>query len=141
MTEIQAAFGLLQLEHMDEALSKRRAVDSRYRGHLAGVAGITLAPQDDGTVRNYAYFPIFVRPEYPLDRDALNDRLRQNGIVARRYFYPLIAEFPMYRGLPSASLDRLPVATAMSRSVLCLPIYPDLDLASVDRIAELITNP
>ena len=141
MTEIQAAFGLLQLAHVDEALSKRRAVDSRYREHLSDVAGITLAPQDDATVRNYAYFPIFVGPDYPIDRDALNERLLQNGIVARRYFYPLVAEFPMYRGLPSASLDRLPVATAMSRSVLCLPMYPDLDLASVDRIAELITNP
>jgi dTDP-4-amino-4,6-dideoxygalactose transaminase len=141
LTEIQAAFGLLQLAHIDEAVSRRRAIDCRYRERLSAVAGITLAPRDPGTIGNHSYFPIFVGPEYPLDRDTLHERLRQQGIVARRYFYPLVAEFPMYRGLPSASLDRLPVATAMSRSVLCLPIYPDLDMASVDRIAGLVAEP
>jgi dTDP-4-amino-4,6-dideoxygalactose transaminase len=82
-----------------------------------------------------------VGPEYPLSRDELHGRLREHGIVARRYFYPLIAEFPMYRGLPSAAIDNLPVAAGLSRSVLCLPIYPDLDLATVDRISELIATP
>jgi dTDP-4-amino-4,6-dideoxygalactose transaminase len=141
MTEIQAAFGLLQLAHIDEALSMRRAIDRLYRERLSGVAGITMAPLDEATVGNQAYFPIFVGPDYPLDRDTLHERLREQGIIARRYFYPLVAEFPMYRGLPSASPDRLPVATAMSRAVLCLPIYPDLDVASVDRIAGLIADP
>jgi dTDP-4-amino-4,6-dideoxygalactose transaminase len=140
MTEIQAAFGLLQLKHIDEALAGRRAVDARYRELLAGVPGIILMPQDEATVANHAYFPIFVRAEYPVSRDVLNERLREHGIVGRRYFYPLIAEFPMYRGLPSASLDRLPVAEELSRSVLCLPIYPELDLATVDRISGLIVG-
>ena len=108
---------------------------------MSGVPGITLMPQDEATVGNYAYFPIFVGAGYPIRRDTLNEHLREHGIVTRRYFYPLIAEFPMYRGLPSASLDRLPVATALSRSVLCLPIYPDLDLATVDRISGLVAAP
>jgi len=141
MTEIQAAFGLLQLRHIDEALDGRRAIDARYRERLDGVTGIECLQRADSTVANFAYFPIFVGADYPLSRDELHARLRQHGVVARRYFYPLISEFPMYRGLPSAAIERLPVATGLSRSVLCLPIYPDLDLATVDRISELIAAP
>jgi dTDP-4-amino-4,6-dideoxygalactose transaminase len=141
MTEIQAAFGLLQLRHVDDALERRRQIDAAYRARLDGVAGIRSLLPAASTVANHAYFPIFVGPDYALTRDELHARLRDQGIVARRYFYPLIAEFPMYRGLPSAALDRLPVATELSRSVLCLPIYPDLDLATVDRISEIIAAP
>ena len=141
MTEIQAAFGLVQLRHLDEAIAARCAIDARYRERLGNVPGIAMLPQAAGTKPNYAYFPIFVGRDYQLSREELHARLRQQGIIARRYFYPLIAEFPMYRGLPSAAIDKLPVATDLSRTVLCLPIYPDLDLADVDRISELIVTP
>ncbi len=133
MNEIQAAFGLLQLKHVDEAIAARQAIDARYRELLDGVAGITCLEQRPETVGNYAYFPIFVDADYPLSRDDLNRRLREHGIYGRRYFYPLIAEFPMYRGLPSAQLDKLPVALEASRQVLCLPIYPALDMSVVER--------
>jgi dTDP-4-amino-4,6-dideoxygalactose transaminase len=140
MNEIQAAFGLLQLEHVDEAIGRRRAIDTLYRQRLDGVAGISplVAPAD--TVANFGYFPIMVGPEYPLGRDALYSRLRDSGILARRYFYPLITEFPMYRGLPSAAPANLPNAWEASRRVLCLPIYPDLDLDTVERISDLVAN-
>lgn len=141
MTEIQAAFGLVQLQHVDDAIARRGEIETRYREGLGCVRGITLQPVDEQTEGNHAYFPIFVGNNYPMSRDALYDWLREQGVVVRRYFYPLIAEFPMYRGLPSAGAANLPIATALSRSVLCLPIYPDLDLASVDRIVELIANP
>jgi dTDP-4-amino-4,6-dideoxygalactose transaminase len=141
MTEFQAAFGLLQLKHVDDALERRRLIDAAYRVRLDAVPGIRSLHPSASTVANHAYFPIFVGPDYHLSRDELHARLRERGIIARRYFYPLIAEFPMYRGLPSAALDRLPVAVELSRSVLCLPIYPDLDLAVVDRISEIIAAP
>jgi dTDP-4-amino-4,6-dideoxygalactose transaminase len=141
MTEIQAAFGLLQLRHLDEALERRAAIEATYREILGGVPGLSFLPQSDEVGSNHAYFPVFVGEGYPLSRDALHARLREHGVIGRRYFYPLIAEFPMYRGLPSADLANLPVATAISRSVLCLPIYPDLDLASVARIAKLVAAP
>jgi len=138
MNEVQAAFGLLQLKYVDEAIARRRTIDHLYRELLAGVPGIACLPERADTVPNYAYFPIFVNGKYPLSRDALHTRLREHGIWSRRYFFPLISEFPMYRGLPSAGLDRLAVAAAASRSVLCLPIYPDLDIAAVERIGKLI---
>ena len=140
MNELQAAFGLLQLQHVQGAIEKRQAIDARYRGCLAGVAGIVPLAEPAETVANYGYFPVMVGPDYQLSRDALYTRLRESGILARRYFYPLITEFPMYRGLPSSARENLPNAWEASRQVLCLPIYPDLELASVERITDLIVS-
>lgn len=139
MSEIMAAFGLLQLKGIDEALQRRQAIDARYRAALAGVAGIDCLPAMEGRA-NYAYFPILVRPEYPLDRDALYQKLRDNGIHGRRYFYPLISDFPMYRGMPSAAPANLPVARAAAEQVICLPIYPALHDDEVDCIIGMIAG-
>jgi dTDP-4-amino-4,6-dideoxygalactose transaminase len=82
--------------------------------------------------------PVLVGPEFALSRDALYQRLRDQGIVARRYFHPLISEFPMYRGLPSADAARLPVAQRASAQVLCLPIFPALTDDDVGRVSDVI---
>lgn len=140
MNELQAAFGLLELKHIGQAVSRRGEIDSLYRECLDGVRGVRCLGWQPGTRRNFAYFPVFIQRDYPLERDALNKLLRDNGIMSRRYFYPLIAEFPMYRGLPSARLQNLPVAARLSAQVLCLPIYPDLEDASVMRICKLIAS-
>ena len=141
MSEFNAALGLLQLKHIDEALARRKVIDLAYRERLHDVKGIHCLGDAREMQANYAYFPILVQPDYPLSRDELNQRLRDKGIFPRRYFYPLISEFPMYRGLPSAHRDNLPVASAAALQVLCLPIYPDLPLAAVDEIADLIASP
>lgn len=138
MSEINAAFGLLQLQHVDEAIAARGRIDAAYRERLQRVPGIRCLAGSGERRANHAYFPILVGAEHPLGRDRLNEALRANGIVPRRYFYPLISEFPMYRGLPSAQRDNLPVAWTRAREVLCLPIYPDLPIRSVDRICDLI---
>jgi dTDP-4-amino-4,6-dideoxygalactose transaminase len=140
MSEINAAFGLLQLKGIDEALKKRKAIDLRYRSALGCAKGILCLPAAEETIANYAYFPILVNPSYGLSRDGLFQKLQNNAIIARRYFYPLISEFPMYRGLPSAAPANLPVSTRVAQEVICLPIYPDLPLEQVDFIAELITG-
>ena len=140
MSEINAAFGLLQLRHVDDALAQRKAIDALYRERLATVRGIRCLADAGETVANYAYFPILVDSDYPLTRDALFARLREHNIIARRYFYPLISDFPMYRGLPSAGRENLPVATDAALRVLCLPIYPGLEGAQVERIVELIAT-
>jgi dTDP-4-amino-4,6-dideoxygalactose transaminase len=138
MSEFNAALGLLQLNGIDAALAERRAIDERYRAGLADVAGIRCL-QSAGEIRsNYAYFPILVQPDYPLGRDALFQKLRDKGIYVRRYFYPLISDFPMYRGLPSAAHANLPIARRMAAQVLCLPIYPGLPHDQVDRVLELL---
>lgn len=138
MSEINAAFGLLQLKSIDEALQKRKAIDASYRESLAGIKGIHCLSALGEKVANYAYFPILVQPDYPLNRDALYQKLQDNGIYARRYFYPLISDFPMYRGMPSAAHANLPVARKVAEQVICLPIYPDLSGEQVDSIVELI---
>ena len=138
MSEINAAFGMLQLNGIDSALSRRRMLDAAYREELDGVTGIRCLKDSGETVANYSYFPILVGPEYPLKRDELFDKFTENGIHTRRYFYPLITEFPMYRSLASAAHSNLPVAIKAANEVLCLPIYPDLPLDTLKTIVGII---
>lgn len=138
MSEINAAFGMLQLQHIDHALARRKEIDATYRELLKHVKGIRCLQDAGETVANYSYFPILVDAAYPISRDALYQKLKDQGIFARRYFYPLITDFPMYRGLPSAHRDNLPVATDAASKVMCLPIYPALKQDEQERIIELI---
>jgi dTDP-4-amino-4,6-dideoxygalactose transaminase len=138
MSEFNAALGLLQLKYIDQAIARRKEIDAAYREQLKGVKGIHCLKSAGEKVANYAYFPVLVRADYPISRDDLYQKLKDNGIHPRRYFYPLISDFPMYRGLPSAHSENLPVATAAARQVLCLPIYPDLDMSVVDEISRFI---
>lgn len=140
MNEVQAAFGLLQLKYVEEAIGRRKKIDEHYRQGLANVPGITCLPVPSDTIRNYAYFTILVSGEYPLTRDALYDKLKAENIYARRYFYPLISNMPMYRGIVSASKDNLPISNSIAEQVLCLPIYPNLELKSVNKILKIIQN-
>lgn len=139
MSEINCAFGLLQLKYIDTAIQKRTEVSKAYRAAIDTIVGLDyLAPSLGGTKPNFAYFPILVRPDYAISRDALYHKMKASGVHPRRYFYPLITEFDMYKGLPSANPDLLPVAKKIADQVLCLPIYPDLDSASVARIVDLL---
>lgn len=138
MNELQAALGLLQLKHVDASIRRRREIDAHYREQLSSITGIFCPALPADTTYNHAYFPILVGKEYPHSRDELNDKLRRHGIVPRRYFYPLISEFPMYRGLPSASRANLPIARTIAEQVLCLPIYPALEHASLSRILTVM---
>ncbi|WP_395067669.1 DegT/DnrJ/EryC1/StrS family aminotransferase [Paraburkholderia silvatlantica] len=140
MSEINAAFGLLQLKNVDKAIARRKNIDNLYRELLKPVKGIRCIGADKGYVANYSYFPILVESDYPIDRDALYQKMRDNNIYPRRYFYPLITDFPMYRGLPSARRSNLPVATDAAEKVLCLPIYPDLTFEEVEFIAKQIAE-
>jgi dTDP-4-amino-4,6-dideoxygalactose transaminase len=140
MNEFQAALGLLQLKYIDNAIEQREGVDRTYRERLSNIAGIRCLSLSPATRHNYSYFPVLVDPEYPLTRDDLYARLRDRKIISRRYFYPLISDFPMYRSAPGASRSNLRNAAEIADRVLCLPIYPDLEperLESVVRIIEL----
>jgi len=140
MSEVSAAMGLLQLTHIGQALARRREIDSIYRSALHGATGIRCVERTGATTDNYAYFPVLVEPSYPLTRDQLQQKLKDHNILTRRYFFPLISAFPMYRGLPSAHRDNLPVATQMAQQVLCLPIYPNLQTEDVHRVVEVIRS-
>lgn len=134
MSEINAAFGLLQLKHVDAALAKRQSIDAAYREALKDVPGIRCLQSAGEKVANYSYFPILVEADYPLSRDALYQELKDTNIFARRYFYPLISEFPMYRGMLSAKRENLPVASALAEKILCLPIYPAMTAANISSV-------
>jgi dTDP-4-amino-4,6-dideoxygalactose transaminase len=138
MSELNAAFGLLQLKYLDSAIERRKEIDQRYRAGLRNVKGISCLNSDSQSEINYSYFPILVEDEYPLSRDALYQKLKDQDIFARRYFYPLISDFPMYRGLPSSAPANLPVATEAAKRVLCLPIYPALDTEAQSRVIEIL---
>jgi dTDP-4-amino-4,6-dideoxygalactose transaminase len=140
MSEFNAALGLLQLNHMDKILASRKQIDAAYRERLDGIKGIRCLRDSGEKTANYAYFPILVGREYPISRDDLYQRMKDRGIHPRRYFYPLISEFPMYRGLPSAHRDNLPHATEAARQVLCLPIYPDLSIEVVEEVCRFIAE-
>lgn len=147
MSEINAAFGMLQLQHMNRAWARRKEIDALYRTQLAGLPGIQCLADAGEMMTNYSYFPILVQSKYHLTRDALYQKLKDEGIYSRRYFYPLISDFPMYRGLPSAKRSNLPVASGVASKVLCLPIYPVLShqeqisvinsILGVDKLASI----
>jgi dTDP-4-amino-4,6-dideoxygalactose transaminase len=138
MSEFNAALGLLQLQGFDAAVAKRRAIDERYRAGLKGMRGIECLPPAGEMRGNFAYFPVLVQPDFPVSRDYLYKIFREREIFVRRYFYPLISDFPMYRGLPSAAHGNLPVARRLAQQVLCLPIYPDLPHDQVDRVMDVL---
>jgi dTDP-4-amino-4,6-dideoxygalactose transaminase len=138
MSEFNAALGLLQLKYIDPALARRKEIDTAYREQLKGLKGISCLKDAGEKVANYAYFPILVEADYPISRDDLYRKLKDNGIHPRRYFYPLISDFPMYRGLHSAQRDNLPVASEVAQRVLCLPIYPALNPEDQRSIIDVI---
>jgi dTDP-4-amino-4,6-dideoxygalactose transaminase len=138
MSEVNAAFGLLQLRHIDDAIVQRQKIDAFYREHIQPIQGLRCLTDAGEKRPNYAYFPILVGDDYPITRDALYEKMRANGVYARRYFFPLISEFPMYRGLASAHRDNLPVASIAAQKILCLPIFPSLERAQLERIVELL---
>ena len=140
MSEINCAFGVLQLKYVDDAIARRKQIDAAYRSGLSGVPGIECLKGSGELVANYSYFPILVRAGYRMSRDALYDYMKAHGVHPRRYFYPLISEFPMYRDFPSSNRNMLHVATKAAAEILCLPIYPDLDDNSVKRIIDLIAT-
>ena len=140
MSEVNAALGLLQLKYVDEAVAQRQKIDSGYRQALQDVPGIECLAMPTDAVPNYSYFPILIKTEYPISRDALHEAFKAQGIYTRRYFYPLISSFPMYQHLPSANSENLPVATSAARTVLCLPIYPGLGALDQARIIQVIRD-
>ena len=139
MNELQSAYGLLQLRYVDGYLDKRKKIASIYRELLKGTKGINVLEDIIGVDHAYSYFPILVDKEkYGNTRNELYEKLKKHNIFGRRYFYPLISQFPTYRGLPSSKDENLPIATKIADQVICLPIFPDLERSTVNKIASLI---
>ena len=137
MNEFCAAMGLCNLRHVDEEIAKRRAVVERYREHLEGVDGLRLNVQQPEVRSNYAYFPVvFDENLFGASRNEVMDALAQNGIGARKYFYPLTNAFECFHG--KYDVDATPVALHVAKRVLTLPLYADLSMEDVDRICKIV---
>lgn len=141
MDEVRAAYGLINLRHVDAAIEARRRIAERYRAALRGLEGIRFFDDLPHVRHNYSYFPIFVdAAKYGMTRDELYFRMRDAGVWGRRYFYPLISTFSTYRGLPSATAANLPVATRMADEVICLPLHHELSAGDVERVMACIVK-
>ena len=141
MDEVRAAYGLLNLKQVDEAIEKRHQVAIRYREELRNVKGIRFFDDMPGVRHNYSYFPVFINAEeYGMTRDELYFKMKEQGILGRRYFYPLISTFSTYCGLPSAVPENLPVATRIANEVICLPMHHGLTKEDVDRVLNAIIH-
>ncbi len=140
MNEVQAAMGLAQIKHVTKMIEKRKKLAELYRRGFSTINGIEIPEVTDSVESNYAYFPILINEDFGIPRDELYEKLKEHNIFARRYFYPLISSFPMYKDLSSAQASNLSVASEISSKILCLPLYPDLLENDIERIVLLINN-
>ena len=139
MNEFCAAMGICNLKRIDKDIEKRGEIYRRYKERLSVADGIKLNEIKSNVKPNYSYFPaLFNKEVFGADRNEVFDKLFENGIVARKYFYPLISDFNCYKDTFDSRLT--PVAKRVASEVLTLPIYPDLDLKDVDRICDVILS-
>ena len=139
--EVRSAYGLLNLRQVDSAIEARHQVAIKYRDALRNVSGIRFFDDMPGVKHNYSYFPIFINAEeYGLTRDELYFKMKEQGVLGRRYFYPLISAFSTYRGLPGAAPENLPVATKIANEVVCLPMHHALMEKDIERVLNCIRH-
>lgn len=139
MDELRSAYGLINLRHVDDAIAARKRVAGIYREALKDVEGLRMFDEQPGVRSNYSYFPVFIdEKRFGMSRDALYESMKADGILGRRYFYPLISEFDTYKGLPSASKANLPVATRMAQEVICLPMHHALSDEDIEKTLNKI---
>ncbi len=139
--EMRAAYGLLNLRQVDDAIAARRKVAVAYREALRGVPGLSFFDDMPGVRHNYSYFPLFIDADkYGMTRDELYFKMKEAGVLGRRYFYPLISEFSTYRSLPSAAKENLPQAHKMADSVICLPMHHALSQEDILKVIDLVKN-
>ncbi len=141
LSELHAAVGLEVLDHVDQEIAERGALDARYREMLSGLEGLRFQKIADGTEPNYAYFTVHIdEASFGLSRDEVHEALRAENIVSRKYFFPLCSANDSYRQLPSAQPARLPHAHRVANGVLCLPLYGDLPADDVEKICECLRD-
>ena len=141
MDEVRSAYGLRNLRQVDAAIEARHQAAIKYRQPPRGVEGKTFFDDMPGVRHNYSYFPIFIdAKKYGMTRDELYFKMKEQNVLGRRYFYPLISEFSTYRGLESARPDNLPEAHKMANSVICLPMHHSLSGEDVERVLKCIVK-
>lgn len=141
MDEIRSAYGLLNLKQVDKAIEARKQVAEYYRTALRKVKGVRVFEDVEGVRHNYSYFPILINAEeYGMTRDELYFKMKEQNVLGRRYFYPLISTFDTYKNLESSTPANLPIATRIADEVICLPMYYGLTEEDLGRVVECIRS-
>jgi len=138
MNEMQAAFALVQLRHIDKVIADRKQASLKYTDMLSGIKGIELIAKEENVTYNYTYFPIRIHPDhFGASRDEVAAHLEKKNIVARKYFYPLVSDFPEFRIFKTKNL---PVAEEIANQVLCLPLFHDITLEEISFVVDSISQ-
>ncbi len=151
MDEMRAAYGILNLKQVDWAIEQRKHVATRYVEALKDVKGIKLFPyiieqvnlQSVDNIQfnwNFAYFPILITEDFGMTRDELYEHMKSQGVMGRRYFYPLISDFNPYSQYESAKLNNLLEAIKLAKQVICLPMHPYLSEKDVKHVLDSIVK-
>lgn len=142
MDEVRAAYGLLNLRQVDEAIKIRRNIAHQYISELSNISGVRVFTDTLSCVKyNYSYFPIFINEEeYGMTRDMLYERLKECDIIARKYFYPLISDFSMFSHLKSSNSANLVNAHILANTVICLPLHASLSNNDVQRVIKCVLD-
>lgn len=138
MNEFAAAMGICNLRHVDEEIAKRKAIVEKYRELLGGVEGIKLCAEQADVKSNYAYFPVVFEDSFGAGRDEVFDKLAEQEIGARKYFYPLTNSLDCFE--KKYDVKDTPVALNISNRILTLPLYADLSLEDVERICKIVLS-
>ena len=139
--EVRSAYGLLNLKQVDAAIVARQKVVNKYREALHNVPGLRFFEDMPGVRHNFSYFPVFINAaEYGATRDELYFKMKEQNVLGRRYFYPLISTFSTYRGLPSAAPSNLPVATKIANEVICLPLHHEISDEDIERVLRCLVG-
>lgn len=136
MNEFQAAMGLCNLRHIEQEIAKRKHVCEKYMEKLAEIPEIVLPQKQQNVEDNYAYFPVVFKNTKIINRDVIAKKLKEEGIFARKYFYPLVSDMAVYRNTMETA--KTPIARKISENILCLPMYSDLADEDIEKICSLI---
>ena len=131
-SEFQAAMGLCNLRHVDENIAKRKKVFEQYDALLKPALYRPKRDNPDLTY-NYAYYPVVLESERAL-LDTM-ERLAEHKIFPRRYFYPSLNQLPYI-----TTTNPCPNSEDISRRILCLPLYGDLEESVIAKVAEVLTT-
>ena len=136
MNEFCAIMGLCNLAHFRDSLEKRKRISEFYHVKLDGYSKIGFFEPNADVEGNYAYFPILIKNDGLVNRDELYNVLSDNGVLVRKYFYPLTADHACFKNKYKSA--KLETARNLSERVLILPMHEGLEEDDLERIVGII---
>lgn len=136
MNEFCAIMGLCNLKRINNAISARKHVADHYSKHLKGMEGIIYFEGNGKGTKSYGYYPILITDQYKCDRNEVYNKLKRNGVYARKYFFPVTSDQACFKN-KYRYID-IPCARLLAEQVLTLPLYEGLADEELDMIIDLL---